>query len=162
MPPARIKAPAQPATVNVFAPAPAVRLAVSTLPSESVPSPTRLAAKIVKSTSADSATVSVPSPPANVSLPARPVSVSSPPSPESVLARVLPRSTSPKAEPMTFSIAWSLDSVTVNPDAAVCVVVTARSTVTPPLAKLVKSSVSASASAISTIVTVAESAPANA
>ena len=63
---------------------------------------------------------------------------------------------------MTFSIAWSLDSVTVNPDAAVCVVVTARSTVTPPLAKLVKSSVSASASAISTIVTVAESVPAKA
>ena len=158
----RIASPAQSLTVNVFAPAPVERLTVSMLASESVPSPTRLAAASVKLTSADSATVSVPSPPMNVSLPARPVSVSSPPSPERVLARVLPSSTSAKADPVTFSILVSLDSVTVNAVTTVCVVVTARSTVTPPLARLVKSSVSVSASAVSTIVTLAERVPAKA
>ena len=158
----RIASPAQSATVNVFAPAPAERLTASMLASESVPSPTRLVAASVKLTSADSATVSVPSPPAHVSLPARPASVSSPPSPESVLARVLPRSTSAKAEPMTFSTPVSFDSVTVNPVTTVCVEFTERSTFTPPLARLVKSSVSASPFPASTIVTRAERVPAKA
>ena len=63
------------------------------------------------------------------------------------------------AVPMTFSIPVALDSVTVNPDASVWAVVTARSSVTPPLRRLEKSSVSESASSDSTTVTLADRVP---
>ena len=73
--------PVQPSTVNVLALAPAERLTASMLASESVPSPVSPAAVSVKSTSADSTTVSVPAPPRNVSLPDRPANVLSEASP---------------------------------------------------------------------------------
>ena len=60
---------------------------------------------------------------------------------------------------MTFSSPVALESVSVNPATSVCAVVTARSRFTPPLESPEKSSVSASASATSTIVTLADSVP---
>ena len=66
---------------------------------------------------------------------------------------------SASAVPMTFSIPLSLDSASVNPDTTVWADVTARSRLTAPLASAVKSSVSVSASAASTIVTLADAVP---
>ena len=76
-----------------------------------------------------------------------------------MLARVLPTRESAKAVPVTFSIPVSVESVSVSPDTSVCAVVRARSTLMPPLARFVKSSVSLSASASSMIVTLADSVP---
>ena len=75
------------------------------------------------------------------------------------MSRAFPTSVSANAVPATFSRPVSLDSVSDKPDTTACAVVTARSTVTPPLARLVKSSVSVSAFATSTIVTLADSVP---
>ena len=75
------------------------------------------------------------------------------------MSRAFPWSVSASAVPMTFSIPVALDSVTVNPDSSVWAVVTARSSVTPPLRRPEASSVSVSPSAISTIVTLADSVP---
>ena len=145
--------------MNVFAPIPAVRISSSTRASVSLPAPVSVAAASVKLTSADSATVSLPAPPSKASLPSRPDSVSSPASPESTLSLVLPRSVSANAVPMTFSRSVSLDRVSVNPAATVCAVVTVRSRLTPSFASVVKSSVSVSAFATSTIVTFADAVP---
>ena len=167
-PPERIALPVQALSVNVFAPLPAVRLTVSMPASESVPRPTSPAAVSVKSTSADSTMVSVPSPPSklsspappvNVSSPVRPASVSSPARPARVLSLAFPRMVSACAVAMTFSIPVALESVTVNPATSVWAVVTARSRFTPPLRRPETSSVSISASVISTIVTLADSVP---
>ena len=167
-PPERIALPAQALSVNVFAPLPAVRLTVSMTASESVPRPTSPAAVRVKSTSADSTMVSVPSPPSklsspippvNVSSPAWPASVSSPARPARVLSLAFPRMVSANAVPLTFSIPVSLESVTVNPATSVWAVVTARSRFTPPLRRPATSSVSASTFPASTMVTIADSLP---
>ena len=87
------------------------------------------------------------------------MSVSSPATPESALALALPKIVSVSAVPVTFSSPVALESVSVNPATSVCAVVTARSRVTPPFKSAVKSSVSVSASATSTIVTLADSVP---
>ena len=76
------------------------------------------------------------------------------------MSLAFPMITSSSAVPMTFSIPVSLESVSVKPATSVCAVVDARSTLTPPLARAVKSSVSVSALAPSTIVTFAAAAPA--
>ena len=167
-PPERTALPVQLCTVNVFAPLAAVRIAPSTPVSVSVPSPVSVVGVSVKSTSADATTVSVPSPPSrlsfptpptSVSSPARPASASSPVRPRSVLSLAFPRMVSASAVPMTFSIPLSLDSVSANPDTTVWAVVTARSRLTALPASAVKSSVSVSASAASTIVTLPDSLP---
>ena len=155
----RVALPAQPSTVKVFAPTPAVRLTISTLTSESLPNPASVAAASVKSTLADSVTTSLPMPPSKVSLPSRPDSVSSPSRPESALSLALPRSVSASAVPVTFSSPVAVESVSVNPAETACAVVTARSRLTPPFASVVKSSKSVSASADSTIVTFADTVP---
>ena len=155
----RVAFPVQPSTVKVFAPIPAVRLTVSTLASESLPTPASVAPASVKSTSADSVTTSLPVPPSKVSLPSRPDSVSSPARPESTLCLVLPRSVSASAVPITFSSPVAVESVSVKPAETVWAVVTARSRLTPPFASVVKSSKSVSASADSTIVTFADAVP---
>ena len=72
---------------------------------------------------------------------------------------MLPTRESAKAVPVTFSMPVSVESVSVRPATAVCAVSTARSRLTPPLRSPVKSSVSLSASAASTIVTLADSFP---
>ena len=92
----------------------------------------------------------MPDRPANVSLLARPVNVLSLPFPSSVSA---------SAVPITFSIPVAEESVSVKPEASVWAAVAARSRLTPPLRSPVKSSVSVSASAPSTIVTLADSVP---
>ena len=127
--------------------------------SVSLPTPVSIVEASVKSTSADSTTVSVPSPPSRLSSPARPVSKSSPASPRRELSRALPRRTSAKAVPVTLSMPVELESVRVSPDTSVCAVVAARSTLMPPLARFEKSSVSVSTSAPSTTVTLADSVP---
>ena len=66
-------------TVNVLTPLPAVRFAPSIPARVSLPTPVSVVEVSVKSTSADSTTVSIPSPPAKESLPAPPLKVSSPP-----------------------------------------------------------------------------------
>ena len=157
--PERIALPVQFCTVNVFAPLPAVRCASSIPASVSEPSPVSVVGESVKSTSADATTVSVPVPPTNASLPARPENVSSPARPESELSLEFPASVSASAVPVTFSIPLALESVSAKPATSVCAVVTARSIVTPPFNSPVKSSVSASVSAPSTIVTLADSVP---
>ena len=151
--------PVQLCTVNVFAPLPAVRMAPSIAASVSVPRPESVVGVSVKSTSAEATTVSVPAPPSRLSLPTPPESVSSPASPESELSRVFPTSVSANAVPVMFSIPVALESVSVKPATTVCAVVTARSIVTPPFRRPEKSSVSASLSATSTIVTLADSIP---
>ena len=167
-PPERIALPVQPATTNVFASLPAVRLTVSIPACVSVPSPVSVVGVRVKSTSADSTMVSVPAPPSkrsspappvNVSSPVRPASVSSPARPASVLSLAFPRMVSASVVPMTFSIPVPLDSVTVNPATSVWAVVTARSSVTPPFRRPETSSVSASTFPASTIVTLDDSMP---
>ena len=166
--PERSTLPVQAFTVNLLTPFPAVRLAPSIPVSVSVPSPVRVVGVSMKSTSPDATTVSVPSPPSrlsfptpptSVSSPARPASASSPVRPRSVLSLAFPRMVSASAVPMTFSIPLSLDSVSANPDTTAWAVVTARSRLTAPLASAVKSSVSVSASATSTIVTLPDSVP---
>ena len=72
---------------------------------------------------------------------------------------MLPRSVSASAVPMTSSIPVAEESVSVEPVTSVCAVVDAKSIVTPPLARFVKSSVSVSASAPSVIVTLAAAVP---
>ena len=155
-------------TVIVFALAPAVRFTRSMLARVSVPSPVSVVEASVKSTSADSVTVSVPMPPSKLSFPAepmkesspfRPMSVSAPARPESTLSLVFPRTVSANAVPVTFSIPVTEESFSVKPDTSVCAVATARSRFTPPFWSPVKSSVSVSALAPSTIVTLAESIP---
>ncbi len=89
------------------------------------------------------------------------MSVSSPESPVIVLPRAFPSSVSAHAVPTTFSIPVALESVTTSPDTIVWAVVTARSTITPPLASPVKSRLSESALAPSVIVTEADSVPRN-
>ena len=79
--------------------------------------------------------------------------------PENALALALPRIVSASAVPMTSSIPVPLDSVSVSPATSDCAIVAARSSETPPLERPEKSSESASASAPSTIVTVASSVP---
>ena len=166
--PERIALPVQALSVNVFALLPAVRFAPSMPASVSLPTPVSVVGVSVKSTSADSTTVSIPSPPAKASFPAPPVKVSSPPRPASVssparpasvLSRELPRTASANAVPTTFSIPVALDSATVNPATSVWAVVTARSRFTPPLRRLEKSSASVSASSASTMVTLADAVP---
>ena len=157
--PARIAFPVQPSTVNVLALAPAVRLTVSIPASVSLPRPASVVPVSVKSTFADSVTMSSPPPPSKASLPARPVNVSSPPRPNRVLPRAFPWSVSANPVPVTFSIPSAVESVNDNPDTTTCVVVSERSTLTPPLARVVKSSVSLSALPISEIVTTADSVP---
>ena len=142
--------PVQAFTVNVFAPAPAVRIAASIPASVSLPTPVREEGVRVKSTSADSTTVSVPAPPSRRSSPARP---------ENTLSRELPASVSANAVPTTFSIPVAVESVSVKPVAIDCSAVAARSTARPPLESSEKSSVSASASADSMTVTLADKAP---
>ena len=66
---------------------------------------------------------------------------------------------SASAVPMTFSIPVAVESVSAKPAESVWAVVTARSRLTPPFASVVKSSVSVSASADSTIVTFAAAVP---
>ena len=127
----------------------------------SIPTPVSVEAPSVKSTSADSVTVSPPVPPVTVSSPSRPPSVSSPASPATTLSRALPRSVSASAVPVTFSSPVALESVRVSPDTTDCAVVAARSRLTAPLARPVKSSESLSASAASTIVTLADTVPVN-
>ena len=151
--------PVQLCTVNVFTPLPAVRFTLSIPASVSVPIPASVVGVSVKSTSADATTVSVPAPPTHVSFPARPENVSSPARPESELSLVFPTSVSANAVPVTFSIPLALESDSDKPATSVCAVVTARSIVTPPFNSPVKSSVSASVSAPSTIVTLAASVP---
>ena len=167
-PPVRRALPVQFCTVNVFAPLAAVRMTPSIPASVSLPRPVRVEGVSVKSASADTTTVSVPSPPSRLSLPAPPVNVSSPTRPASasspvrpsnVLSLAFPRIVSASTVPMTFSIPLSLDSVSANPDTTAWAVVTARSRLTAPLASAVKSSVSVSASATSTIVTLPDSVP---
>ena len=163
-----VATPVQPCTVNVFALAPAVRFALSMLASVSVPSPVSVVEASVKSMSADSITVSVPMPPSKLSSPAepmkvsspvRPTSVSAPARPESRLSLVFPRSVSANAVPVTSSIPVTEESLSVKPGTTVCEPVTARSRLTAPLARFVKSSVSVSLFAASLIVTVAASVP---
>ena len=143
--------PAQAFTVKVFAPAPAMSRAASIPASVSLPTPESVVGVSVKSTSPDSTTVSVPAPPSRRSSPARP---------EKVLSRVLPTSVSANTVPMAFSSPVAVESVTVKPVAIDCGVVTPRSSARPPLEIPEKSSVSASASADSTTVTLATRAPA--
>ena len=76
------------------------------------------------------------------------------------MSRAFPMSVSANAVPTTFSIPVSLESVSVRPDTIACAAVDARSTLTPPLARAVKSSVSVSALAPSTIVTFTAAVPA--
>ena len=143
--------PAQAFTVNVFWLAPAVSLAASIPVSVSLPTPVSEEGVSVKSTSADSTTVSVPLAPSRRSSPARP---------ESTLSRELPMSASANAVPSAFSIPVAVESVSVKPVAIDCGVVDPRSSARPPLERAEKSSVSASASAPSTTVTLADSVPA--
>ena len=156
-----VAAPVQLSIVNLFALAPAERFTVSMLSSESLPIPASPAAVSVKSTSADSTTVSVPAPPRKVSLPDRPANVSFPASPESELSLVFPRSVSASAVPTTFSIPVDEESVSVKPAATVWAAVDARSRFTAPVARSLKSRVSESASAASTSVTFAAVVPRN-
>ena len=92
----------------------------------------------------------MPDRPANVSLLARPVNV---------LSLLFPSSVSASAVPITFSIPVAEESVSDKPGTSVWAAVAARSRLTPPLRSPVKSSVSVSASAPSTIVTLADSVP---
>ena len=126
-------------------------LAASIPASVSLPTPVSEEGVRVKSTSPDSATVSVPLEPSRRSSPARP---------EKVLSLVLPTSVSANAVPMTFSSPVAVESVSVKPDAIDCGVVDPRSSARPPVERPEKSSVSASASADSTTVTLASSVPA--
>ena len=75
------------------------------------------------------------------------------------MSLAFPKIVSASAVPTTFSIPVALDSVSVNPATSVWGVVTARSSVTPPLRRPETSSVSASPSAASTIVTLADRVP---
>ena len=151
--------PVQLSTVNLFAVAPAERFTVSMPSSESLPIPVSVVAASVKSTFTDSITVSVPAPPRKVSFPNSAVNVSLPARPESTLSFVFPRSVSASAVPITFSIPVDEESVSVRPDTIDCAAVDERSTLTPPLASAVKSSVSVSLFADSTIVTFAARVP---
>ena len=145
--------PAHPLSVKVLALCPPVRLTDSMRASVSLPTPASAAAESVKSTSADSRTVSLPAPPSKVSLPARPVNTSLPASPVNTLSRAFPTSVSASAVPTTFSMPVAVERVSVSPSIGVCAVVAARSKLTAAFAIAEKSSVSLSASAASSILT---------
>ena len=143
--------PAQAFTVNVFVPAPAVSRAASIPVSVSLPTPVSVEGVSVKSTSPDSTTVSVPAPPSRRSSPARP---------DSTLSLELPTSVSANTVPMVFSSPVAVESINDKPVAIDCGVLNPRSSERPPFKSPEKSSVSASASADSTTVTLATRAPA--
>ena len=100
----------------------------------------------------------------NVSVPARPSIVSWPESPRKTLSRLFPDIVSAALLPTTFSMPSLLKSVTSNPPVTSCAVVCSRSTVSPAPPESVtaeKSSVSLSALATSTILTLVDVSPTN-
>ena len=100
----------------------------------------------------------------NVSVPARPSIVSWPDSPRKRLSRLFPDIVSAALLPKTFSIPWASNSVTNSPPVTSCAVVCVRSTVSPapPVSVTAeKSSVSLSALATSTILTLVDVPPTN-
>ena len=161
LPKSATRIPLKSVTSTVLAPAESPSVSVRVRSTTSIPViasrpiPVRLVSVTTKSTSPDSRRVSVPAPPLTALLPAEPTNT---------LSRALPISVSSFAVPMTFSIPSLLPSRTSKPADTVWSDAAERSTATPTLsetARREKSSVSVSASAASSIVTLPETDPTN-